>query len=210
MAGQNWQLIAWLRFWILKLTYPVIKFVGNVGKKEPKVGADYFHLVAETALPGDVLLSRKEWQFTNLIIPGFWPHIAMYVGLKMHNGKMVPMVIEAVGNGVHLVPLAEWILKKDAVAHLRPLFCDASTASMACIHACGLDGDEYDYEFSSGNQSWYCAEVPWWSYDQVLKPSPFEFRETWGVKTATPQDYWDAVKKWALLSQCGTKMQRGV
>jgi hypothetical protein len=30
--------------------------------------------------PGDIILERKEWYMTNLGIPGFWPHSALYIG----------------------------------------------------------------------------------------------------------------------------------
>ena len=30
--------------------------------------------------PGDILLTRGNWVATNLNIPGFWKHMAMYIG----------------------------------------------------------------------------------------------------------------------------------
>ena len=34
----------------------------------------------EALRPGDLLIQRRNWHMTNIGIPGFWPHVALYVG----------------------------------------------------------------------------------------------------------------------------------
>lgn len=42
----------------------------------PEILAEY----RDRLQPGDILVERRNWHMTNIGIPGFWPHTALYVG----------------------------------------------------------------------------------------------------------------------------------
>lgn len=42
----------------------------------PTVLAEQLHRLE----PGDILIQRRNWHMTNIGIPGFWPHTALYIG----------------------------------------------------------------------------------------------------------------------------------
>lgn len=190
-----------LRWLILKIGYPIIQLAGKLGKPEPEVSANFYDNISRTCLVGDVLLSRENWKMTNILIPGYWSHAAIYAG----EVDGIQQVVEAVGSGVKITPLVKWVLSKDQVAHLKPNFLDDSLKSLKSLQDIGevaesIVGSKYDFDFKSGNKTFYCAEVIWYCYDQVLDPSPFTFRETLGVETVAPDDFYNAKSKFKVMN----------
>jgi uncharacterized protein YycO len=44
------------------------------------ISSDQIEMLKERLRPGDILFERHEWYLSNMGLPGFWTHAAMYVG----------------------------------------------------------------------------------------------------------------------------------
>ena len=143
---------------------------------------------------GDVLVSFSFGELTNLFIEGKYKHAAMYVG----NGK----VVEAVGQGVHALDFEEFCASKDKIAILRSVFCTQETCKIAAMNVVSQIGKPYDYYFELSEKSFYCAELITWAYfNATIGLSPFTKRETMGVQTVLPIDFYNAKAKFEIVME---------
>jgi len=133
----------------------------------------------ETLLrPGDVLVTRHDHAFTNLFLPGYWPHAALYIGSEDDRRRMQikleperearwcgnHRVLEALKDGVLFRPL-EQTLAVDAVAVIRPQL-DGGELSQAIERAVQHEGKLYDFDFDFfRSDRLVCTEVMYRAFD---------------------------------------------
>jgi hypothetical protein len=61
----------------------VSEWMGDVRVRRPHqslISTDQIRSLQAHLEPGDVLLERREWYLSNIGLPGFWPHAALFIG----------------------------------------------------------------------------------------------------------------------------------
>lgn len=141
--------------------------------------------------PGDVLIERRNWYLSNVGLPGFWPHAALYLGTqeeaKAALGEAAlraieaaqprafaawagqeaghPLrVIEAMSEGVVFTSL-EHSAGADYVGVLRPKLSPEAIAG-AISAALSYQGRPYDFDFSFlTDDALVCTELVYKAYE---------------------------------------------
>jgi len=141
--------------------------------------------------PGDILLARREWYLSNIGLPGYWPHAALYVGtpeqrrsyfgdaFETRLASRAPAayeaslagehghpfrVVEAISEGVSFTTM-EHSADADAVAALRPRLSKTEKAE-AVLRAFAYRGRPYDFNFDFGTDAaLVCTELVFKCYE---------------------------------------------
>jgi hypothetical protein len=79
-------LFYWVKHRVNKLLFLVIRFIWNLishtrftNRKYGLIKNENLKKYLEIAKPGDILLTRWNWNASNISIPGFWKHMSMYI-----------------------------------------------------------------------------------------------------------------------------------
>lgn len=202
-----------IRRLILEIAHPVIPWIGKIEwPVKRRLGIDQYGALLKNPdfVPGCVLLSRKRLSLSNFFLPGEWKHASIYVGYR--DGH--PQVVEAVWPKVHDKWLLKWLQGEDYIEVLAPTFLPDKLLMQkimfdSCEFAWSIRGLGYDLNFEytddrKTNKAFYCSEVIWWAYNQVMKAwglvSPFTPEISLGVETIAPSDYALATTKFKSIA----------
>ncbi len=149
-------------FHLLKLSGSAIAEMRQPFVKKPgqgkRVTEEVRTMLRPLLRPGDVFITRHDDAVSNLFLPGFWPHAALYIGEKGEREALGVHLDEADGrdlegfcfleakkDGVLFRPMHE-TLEVDALMVLRPKLAKTQRAE-ALMRAMSHEGKLYDFMF---------------------------------------------------------------
>lgn len=187
---------------IAELKIPLIKNFGATKRVSPDVIAEAKrHLRA-----GDVIITRHDDAVSNLFLPGFWPHGALYIGPPETRASLNVAdvdsgfqhsenafanseinILEAKKDGVLLRPVEE-TLYVDAFVVLRPKLTQAQIGQ-ALTRGLSHAGKLYDFVFDfATSERLVCTEVVYRSYHGI-GPIDFALSTKAGRKCLSAEDF---------------------
>ena len=203
---------------ILLFIKPLLRTIGKIhlpGTHKKVTGVDY---VRGRPLwrNGTIFASRYDWEPSNILISGYWKHIAMFNINPYAEPGSKEYVIEAVDPVVRKNNMIDY-LRKDGLIAIEPILkkngievCE-EIKNLVMERAAGYAREEiglaYDYNLDwQGNsrseldiQNWrvqrefYCSELGFWSYKRACADYEvewdFHLKERLGLLTLTPQDW---------------------
>ena len=125
-----------------------------------RVSAETIATLKRILQPGDVFVTRHDDAMSNLFLPGYWPHSALWLGAKDAN------ILEAKKDGVLLRDIEE-TLQVDAVVVIRPNLTPKQIEG-AITRGRSHTGKQYDFvfDFRTTNRI-VCTEVIYRTYHGV-------------------------------------------
>lgn len=127
------------------------------GNTSYKIKGSHIREILNILKPGDIILRRYDTYLSSLLIPGYWSHVALYVG----NGN----IIHAVGEGV----VEEDILvftRCDDICILRSDNITEAQCSVSKAKSELNKKTKYDFDFDiKDKDKFYCSEFVAFCYN---------------------------------------------
>ena len=177
-----------LRRILLDILKPFSRMLAKFSVKR-RISDKDFKAICKVIEHGDVLVTRRRFELSNIFIPGYYTHAGLYLVTGDHH-----QAIEATSDGTTITSLGKFLFSKDYVAVLRPKFIRSKHEQSKIIdYAQGFKGLPYDYYFESDEDAFYCSELIWRVFRKACPTfRSFTARRYLGVETVVPQDFRDA------------------
>ncbi len=171
-------------------------FFGNsVGLVETRRGKLYRRPAMAASIQqqlraGDILLEKTPFRLTDMLIPGFWGHAAIWIGsepelkaLGIWNHPLVTkyhkpirqghVIVEALRPGVRMNPLEHFLNIDDmAILRVRNLDFDADAKAAVILQALRQVGKAYDFNFDvETTDTIVCSELIYQVYTAIDWPT---------------------------------------
>lgn len=163
-------------FFILENAGRVIADIGI--DKSSRVTPEIRAQLVKVLQAGDVMITRHDLVASNLFLPGYWPHAALYIGsenervdLGIEIGEELAerwcgevSTLEAQKDGVLFRTLNE-TLDVDEVIIIRPVI-NKEALKKALVRICAHEGKGYNFDFDFfRSDQLVCTEVIYRAYD---------------------------------------------
>lgn len=188
-------------FFILESAGRVISHIAD--HKNKRATPEIQLKAREILKPGDILVTRHDLVASNLFLPGYWPHTALFIGEAEEREKLglelddsitkkwigEINVLEAKKDGVLFRHLSE-TLSVDEFIVLRPQLND-EFLKIALSRVCQHEGKGYNFDFDFfRSDQLVCTEVIYRAYDNLEKIE-FKLKERAGRYSLSAADILD-------------------
>lgn len=172
--------VEWVTWQLFRASGSAIAEMRNPFHRK-RVNRRVLHRVAELAQPGDVFVTRHDDAMSNLFLPGYWPHAALYIGTRRQRAELglhlsidqestlkdSICILEAKKDGVLFRSLAD-TLRVDAFTLLRPCIANRTTLQRVLENAIQHAGKGYDFEFNfKRSDKLVCTELVYRSFSDI-------------------------------------------
>ncbi|MFT5302251.1 MAG: hypothetical protein ACI87E_002871 [Mariniblastus sp.] len=192
-----------------KVTFGLFQISGSLVSelrmkwKRKRVTPGVQRKLARLLEPGDVIITRHDDAASNLFLPGFWPHGALYIGTEEQRKQLDPTgatwqriecappncVLEARKDGVLFRPLHD-TLAVDSCVVIRPKLKPEDIRD-AIAQAMTHHGKSYDFEFDfRRTDKLVCTEVIYRAYHGIADIA-FELKARTGRVCLSAEDLLD-------------------
>jgi hypothetical protein len=188
-----------LRGLLIRSLTPLVKIIGKI--KAPysvKPAITTWYKWIDKIEPLDVFLVNTYGHISNIFNPSEAKHAVLFVGWL--GEQKIPMIIEAIGEGVIYRNLLECISEKDRIVGIVRYNGNKNgiDISKGIEFAKQQIGKSYDYEFDENSQkkfeSFFCSELCYYSWVAAFPNCSFTKRKTLGVDTVQPIDFLNAAE----------------